>query len=424
MIVMIYGTPRSGKSTLIDKLMDYYDGNAVHLKLSKIMNDISLKLYHEKFSENIAADKKNYLYQEAKKIIDRYNKTSKYVFMDCHAGYLDKNGEFKDFRPDDYHKIGHVYFYLKTDASVVYERMLKTNGIKAYYDYSVDEIKIYQKKELERLKSILEKEIIIIEENPFEQILNNLSTFESSEINKIAWDFDSYDFWVKKYGTPETMAQNIESKTDDIYYKYRPYIGDITKKDVVCICDSCGRLANSLAFNGARVTVFDNSVMGKKYATECSKVLNNQLDYIITDFSKEQSIEKKFDVAVSSVGVLHYFVNIKRFMKNVYDILKAGGIYVIHDFHPFLKTIDNGSLAVQISDNYFNSQPFIGEMPYNSSLSQQYPKCVYREYTISEILNAAIREKFRIIGFDELRFGQENYPTSFILTLKKEKEND
>ena len=129
MIVMIYGTPRSGKSTLIDQLMVYYTGKAVHLKLSKIMNEIAMNSYNEHFSEDMPTDKKNFLYQEAKKIINHHNETSKYVFMDCHAGYLSKNGEFYDFRTNDYHNIGHLYFYLKTDAEVVYERMLKNPAV-------------------------------------------------------------------------------------------------------------------------------------------------------------------------------------------------------------------------------------------------------------------------------------------------------
>ena len=424
MIVMIYGTPRSGKSTLIDQLMVYYAGKAVHLKLSKIMNEIAMNSYNEHFSEDMPTDKKDFLYQEAKKIINYHNETSKYVFMDCHAGYLSKNGEFYDFRPDDYHRIGHFYFYLKTDASIVYERMLKTNGQKAYYDYSVDEIRLYQDKEIQRLKSIVNKEIKILDIEPFINIIKELSYVESTEINKKAWDFDSYDFWVKKYGTPEVMAENIKTNQDDIFYKYQPYLGDVINKDIVCVCDSCGRLANSLAFHGANVTVFDNSIMGEKYATECSLFLNNRLNYLVRDFSKDSVVFNKFDIAVSSVGVLHYFVDIKKFMNNVFALLKEGGIYVIHDFHPFLKTIDNGSLAVQINDDYFFSQPFTGEMPYNTSFSKLYPKCVYREYTISEILTSAIEAKFRITGFDELRFCGENYPTSFVLTLKKENNND
>lgn len=48
-----------------------------------------------------------------------------------------------------------------------------------------------------------------------------------------------------------------------------------------------------------------------------------------------------------------------------------------------------------------------------------FPKCFYREYTISDILNAVTSVGFCIERFDEYPFQSEDYPCKFILKAKK-----
>lgn len=50
---------------------------------------------------------------------------------------------------------------------------------------------------------------------------------------------------------------------------------------------------------------------------------------------------------------------------------------------------------------------------------EDYPKCVYREYTISEIINALIKSKFEIEHFAEIPFNKEKYPCEFIVKARK-----
>ena len=55
--------------------------------------------------------------------------------------------------------------------------------------------------------------------------------------------------------------------------------------------------------------------------------------------------------------------------------------------------------------SYFSSDVFEGEMAharfFEESIRRQMPRCRYRKYTISEIINAIIGNGFRLERFDE-----------------------
>ena len=55
--------------------------------------------------------------------------------------------------------------------------------------------------------------------------------------------------------------------------------------------------------------------------------------------------------------------------------------------------------------DYFSTDVFEGEMAharfYDKDIREQFPKCLYRRYTISEIINAIIDSGFTLKRFDE-----------------------
>jgi len=59
----------------------------------------------------------------------------------------------------------------------------------------------------------------------------------------------------------------------------------------------------------------------------------------------------------------------------------------------------------QPSMDYFSTEVFEGEMAharfYEDEIREQMPKCSYRKYTISEIINGIIRSGFVLEQFDE-----------------------
>ena len=85
-------------------------------------------------------------------------------------------------------------------------------------------------------------------------------------------------------------------------------------------------------------------------------------------------------------------------------ILKPGGKIICSDFHPFTKIYDSLKLE-QPTGSYFSTDIFEGEMAharfYDEEIRKNMPKCSYRKYTISEIINSMLRNGFSIKQFDE-----------------------
>lgn len=111
-----------------------------------------------------------------------------------------------------------------------------------------------------------------------------------------------------------------------------------------------------------------------------------------------------FDVAFMEGGILHYFHDIDEFMRMMSAILKPGGKMICSDFHPFTKIMDTLKLE-KPTMSYFSTEICEGEMAharfYDAETRKQIPKCRYRRYTISEILNGIIRNGFILKQFDE-----------------------
>ncbi len=77
---------------------------------------------------------------------------------------------------------------------------------------------------------------------------------------------------------------------------------------------------------------------------------------------------------------------------------------ICSDFHPFTKVADSLNLETPTM-SYFSTDIYEGEMAharfYEEPIRSQIPKCCYRKYTISEIINAIISAGFCLKRFDE-----------------------
>ena len=188
--------------------------------------------------------------------------------------------------------------------------------------------------------------------------------------------------------------------------KYANYFDSYTNLRIANICGSCGKKAIPLAVLGADVTVFDISEDNRKYALEVAAAANVEINYEVCDVL-DINMEKYggyFDVVFMEGGVLHYFHDIHEFMRTMHSLLKQNGKMICSDFHPFTKIKDILSLE-QPAMSYFSTDVFEGEMAharfYEEEIRSRMPKCLYRKYTISEIINSVIDCGFTLEKFDE-----------------------
>ncbi len=246
-----------------------------------------------------------------------------------------------------------------------------------------------------------------------------------SEQNKKAWEYNAYEFWVMQSGTPAERAQEDLKDPVRMLKQYARYFDTYKGVRVANICGSCGKKAVPLAVLGAEVTVFDISEDNKRYALETAKCAGVSINFEVCDVL-EIDMEKygnHFDVVFMEGGILHYFHDINEFMGIMYSLLKKGGKMICSDFHPFTKIADLLELK-QPSMSYFSTEVFEGEMAharfYEESIRKQMPKCSYRKYTISEIINSVIESGFALNRFDEYpAWTDDRIPGEFTLIAEK-----
>ena len=131
-----------------------------------------------------------------------------------------------------------------------------------------------------------------------------------------------------------------------------------------------------------------------------------------------------FDVVFMEGGVLHYFHDINELMRIMHSLLKDGGKMICSDFHPFTKISDILNFE-QPTMSYFSTEVFEGEMAharfFEESIREQMPKCSYRKYAISEIINSVINSGFTLRKFDEHpAWTNEKIPGEFTIMASKQ----
>ena len=244
--------------------------------------------------------------------------------------------------------------------------------------------------------------------------------------NKKAWEYDAYDFWVRQSGTPRERAQKDRENPIGMLKKYAAYFDRYEGIRVANICGSCGKKAVPLASLGAEVTVFDISEDNKRYALEVAAAADVEISFEVCDVLEIDMGRYKgyFDVVFMEGGILHYFHDIDEFMNIMYSLLKPGGKMICSDFHPFQKISDILNFE-QPAMSYFSTDVFEGEMAharfYEEEIRKEMPKCSYRKYTVSEIINAVINCGFVLKKFDEHpAWTNEKVPGEFTLIATRE----
>ena len=227
-----------------------------------------------------------------------------------------------------------------------------------------------------------------------------------SRQHKKAWEFDAYNFWVRQSGTPEERAKQDMENPRGMLRRYADYFDRFEGVRVANICGSCGKKAIPLALLGAQVTIFDISEDNRRYAMEVASAAHVNIGFEVCDVLEIDMAKFAgyFDVVFMEGGILHYFHDIDEFMRIMHSLLKPGGTMICSDFHPFNKIMDALKLETPAM-SYFSKEVFEGEMAharfYDDSIRSQIPKCRYRKYTISEIINSIISSGFTLTRFDE-----------------------
>ncbi|MCL2322992.1 MAG: class I SAM-dependent methyltransferase [Oscillospiraceae bacterium] len=229
-----------------------------------------------------------------------------------------------------------------------------------------------------------------------------------TEQNKLAWEYDAYNFWVNHFGIPSEKAKMDLEDPRKMLKKYSKFFQNVESIRIANICGSCGNKAIPLAILGADVSIFDISEQNKRYACETADAAGVHINFVVGDVLNidMSTYGQYFDIAFMEGGILHYFHDIDKFMSVIYNILKPDSKLILSDFHPFNRIANALGIGINTEGaDYFSTEVTEGEMAhapfYDDEKRKQFPKCICRTYTLSEIINSVINAGFIIKRFEE-----------------------
>ncbi len=164
---------------------------------------------------------------------------------------------------------------------------------------------------------------------------------------------------------------------------------------------------DSLAWvrEGAEVTGADFSPIAIDAARELSKKADLPARFICSDiYELPHVLEDKFDILFTSIGVLCWLKDLRKWASVIAHFLKPGGFFYIMDGHPLLYTFDDeGNWKFMLS--YFHKpEPYVweGEHPdYMDPSHISYATTYEWQWTVSDIINAVLGAGLRLEFFNE-----------------------
>lgn len=234
-------------------------------------------------------------------------------------------------------------------------------------------------------------------------------SFELNKINKEAWNQDTYDAWIERFGQPKECVKKINKNPSTKLYPIYEFFGEVQGKNIMNLMGSNGTKAVALSLLGANVTVVDFSEGNAAYAKELAEEANVHINYIVSDVLEipMQNLSEKFDVVFAEQGILHYFTDLQPFIDVIKQLLKKGGTVIIRDFHPISTKLisSRGSTAKvrkhKVYGDYFDStieerDSAFSKYIKDSEANRELTKVRLRKWTLGEVVTAVAKEGLMI----------------------------
>lgn len=228
--------------------------------------------------------------------------------------------------------------------------------------------------------------------------------------NEEAWNKETYNAWVNRFGTVEEAADKIKAMPEKKLNVLLNKFGDVRGKKIFNLMGSNGNKAVALALLGADATVVDFSEGNKRYALDLAKACGVEINFILSDVLKipEEVAREDYDIVFAEMGILHYFSDLEPFMNVVASLLKTGGKAVIRDFHPISTKLitSRGSTAKvrkhKVTGDYFDTSLEEKEVAYSKYLEEgEVEKVFLRKWNLGEIITAVAKSGLKIESLTE-----------------------
>ena len=141
---------------------------------------------------------------------------------------------------------------------------------------------------------------------------------------------------------------------------------------------------------------------------ELAAASNVEITYVVSDILSlsGELLKGDQDIVLMELGVLHYLIDLHPLLEEVKAMLKPGGRFVLHEFHPIsTKLITSNGKKHKVTGNYFapiierNPVAFTKHMP--DEEKDQLSQVIQRKWTIGELITAVGQSGLVMKVFEE-----------------------
>lgn len=159
-------------------------------------------------------------------------------------------------------------------------------------------------------------------------------------------------------------------------------LGNIKGKKILEIGCGGAQCGIAMAKKGAKVIGIDISEKQLEFAKKLAQRNKVRIKFYLGDIKNLKQIKSESQDIVFSAWALHYVDNLTKCFKEVYRVLRKGGLFIFSLDHPFFRT------AIKTKESYFKT----GE--YTEVFSDKSKKFVAYTHTVSELFNTLVGEGF------------------------------
>lgn len=205
---------------------------------------------------------------------------------------------------------------------------------------------------------------------------------EGHEANRRQWD-QLATYW-KELRDRDQLWRRCPSSPElafggEAYQMVQAFCGDLVHREVCVVGSGDNYAAFALAGLGARVTSVDISENQLAVARLRSQELGLDIQFVRADAADLEPLQTgRFDMVCSTNGFLVWIADLVAVFRSVIRVLRAGGVYIFYDVHPFQRPWGDDVSSATMERSYWDIGP------------HRDAKCDSFEFTwtVSHILNA------------------------------------
>ncbi|MCP8968053.1 class I SAM-dependent methyltransferase [Ectobacillus ponti] len=208
--------------------------------------------------------------------------------------------------------------------------------------------------------------------------------------NETAWNTSNYAALLNRHGEPAVVAEKIQQNPEWRLHPFLKYMKDVQGKRVIHLMGSHGIKAVALALLGADVAVVDFSQENAMFAGELAKHAGVELSYVVSDVLSADLEAEAADFVLMELGVLHYYLDLQPLAQIIHRLLKPGGRFVLHEFHPVsVKMITSSGKKHKVDGNYFDPSLRQRQVAFSKHVAAEETEAVLqRKWTMGELVTA------------------------------------